>query len=350
MILIYVAILLVAFWKCGIRTNEAGDLALSKDQTTMIKGIFVLLVFASHISQYLDVSQSSDLMMRGYLTIRNRVGQLVVVPFLFYSGYGVRCAIKQKGNDYIRTFPKQRVLKTYIHSVLVILLFLLTQLIMGKQYSFGELFSGFLFWSSFGNSNWYIFVILLLYTFTWISFCCVRNYKWSVLICAMLTLLYYIVMCRLRESYWCNTVFVYCFGLAYSDLKYIHNRYHNNNTFKWVLCCTVFAFLTITLTVIRLTVIPKELQENLRAINAMTFINIFLQRIRLGNRLLRWLGTHVFECYLLQRLPMIVLSRLGVQQASILIFTVLCASITIVLASICKRVMQAVDNKVFNIT
>ena len=89
MLLIYVITLLLVFWNIKKRPEASMESALSVEQTTMIKGIFVLLIFASHVSQYLDLSQSSDLLTRGYSVIRNKLGQLIVAPFLFYSGYGI---------------------------------------------------------------------------------------------------------------------------------------------------------------------------------------------------------------------------------------------------------------------
>ena len=348
MLLIYVITLLLVFWNIKKRPEASMESALSVEQTTMIKGLFVLLIFASHVSQHLDLSQSSDLLTRGYSVIRNKLGQLIVAPFLFYSGYGIRCAIERKGEPYLRAFPKQRILRTYVHTVLILLLFLLTQLVLGERYSFGKILFGFLLWDSFGNSNWYMFAILMLYLFTWLGFRFVQNRKASILLWVVLTVGYCLALYRIRDSYWYNTVFVYCYGLAYPDLKRFFDHRQKENKTIWLLCCVLFALLTIVLTFSRVSVIPKSLCENVRAITAMTFINLFLRRVRLGNRVLYWFGTHVFECYLIQRLPMIVFTKMGVQQISVAMFIFACAAATVILAAFCKRVLNAMDRKVFS--
>lgn len=51
--------------------------ALNKEQTTCINGIFVLFVFLSHFGQY-------ETMPWNHLLLA--IGQLMVAPFLFYSG------------------------------------------------------------------------------------------------------------------------------------------------------------------------------------------------------------------------------------------------------------------------
>ena len=44
-----------------------------------------------------------------------KLEQLMVTMFLFYSGYGVMESIKRKGDDYIKSFPKKRILTTLIN-------------------------------------------------------------------------------------------------------------------------------------------------------------------------------------------------------------------------------------------
>ena len=51
--------------------------ALSKEQTSCINGIFVLFVFLSHFGQYETMPWNNLLLA---------IGQLMVAPFLFYSG------------------------------------------------------------------------------------------------------------------------------------------------------------------------------------------------------------------------------------------------------------------------
>lgn len=68
---------------------------LSKDNSNCIKGIFVLIVFYSHLATYFEPLYSKDFLM---LNFRNFLGQLMVAPFLFYSGYGVYESIKKKKN------------------------------------------------------------------------------------------------------------------------------------------------------------------------------------------------------------------------------------------------------------
>ncbi len=347
MLLLYGFILMIAL--CGLRLREAndGDSALSPEQTTMIKGIFVLLVFASHAGQYLSLHASDGFLTHGYLFLRARLGQLIVVPFLFYSGYGISCAIERKGAPYLRAFPKNRILKTYFHSTLIVILFWLTQTLLGHSYPIEKCVAAFLLWGSFGNSNWYLFTVLFLYLFTWISFRLFQNRpRVAICLCFGLTLGYFLVLLRYKEAWWYNTVFAYCFGLLYPALRQKLSHLWEKSA-GWLAFLAGSAGLVLALTFLRFEPLADGFRENLRAIAFMLLLNCFLYRVQLGNRLLRWLGAHVFECYLLQRLPMILLSELGLAAYSPALFVLACAAGTVLLVIPVSLGLRLVDRRLF---
>ncbi len=69
-------------------------------------------------------------------------------------------------------------------------------------------------------------------------------------------------------------------------------------------------------------------------------------KIKLKNKALDWLGSHCFEIYILQRLPMIVLTSLGVNNNSYLFvaFTIPCV---IIVAILFKSVLRKIDEIYF---
>lgn len=91
-----------------IRHREIEE-SLTVSRTTCVNGIFVLLVFLSHFCQYMDTSALP--FFQPYLLLRSILGQLIVAPFLFYSGYGVSEQIKKRGIEYVNAIPKSRMLK-----------------------------------------------------------------------------------------------------------------------------------------------------------------------------------------------------------------------------------------------
>ncbi len=105
-------ILLAVISLIGIRLNDTGDdRYLDKDHSTSLKGIFVAIILLSHFNQYITIEQ--NLFNYPYLLFFERIGQLMVTPFLFFSGYGVMLSIDRK-QGYLNTFLKNRILKTLI--------------------------------------------------------------------------------------------------------------------------------------------------------------------------------------------------------------------------------------------
>ena len=72
----------------GIKINIKGfnKEYLSKETTTCIKGIFILIVFYIQLCTYMIYQPENDGIM---MFLRNYLGLLMVTMFLFYSGYGV---------------------------------------------------------------------------------------------------------------------------------------------------------------------------------------------------------------------------------------------------------------------
>lgn len=134
---------------------------INKDSTQVINGLFIWLVFLAHFAQYSPY-------VRNY--VGQHLGQLIVVMFLFYSGYGCMMQYKAKGTDYLRNFHKRRILTTLVNFDVAVLLFVVVGLLLGKSYSLKQVALSFVCWDSVGNSNWYIFAIILCYAAFWLSF------------------------------------------------------------------------------------------------------------------------------------------------------------------------------------
>ena len=148
----------------GVRVQRQGFFPdnLAIDQTNAIKGFFILLVFISHCM--LDVKKAGYEFV-GWLDaigmqIRSEFGQLVVVMFLFYSGYGVMESYAKKGREYVKTFPKKRILTTLLNFDIAVSVFVALDLALGIKLGLKQIALSLIAWESVGNSNWYIFVVL----------------------------------------------------------------------------------------------------------------------------------------------------------------------------------------------
>ena len=87
----------------GIQFNRNGFFTdyITKEQCNNIKGIFILLVFISHSLQYIDKAGyvNDNILDVIFTKCSSVMGQLIVVMFLFYSGFGIMESVKRSDFD-----------------------------------------------------------------------------------------------------------------------------------------------------------------------------------------------------------------------------------------------------------
>lgn len=314
---------------------------LSRDTTNAIKGIFLIVVFVRHIEGYVDYYESLGTVAKAF---SDNLGQLLVAPFLFYSGYGVMEAIQAKGQDYVKGMPVKRLFLTLLHFDLAVILYGITGLLMGKTFSLKQIVLSFVCWDSLGNSNWYIFCMLFLYLFTYLAFqICKKNRVLAVALCVLQSIGYILVMQRVRgnETWWYNTVFCYDVGLLFSLGKNkIDRAVQKNNVcylFSLAVCFSLF-FLA------HLNRKSDNIWIYLFWTACFSVLCVLLSmKIDLKNPLLIYIGKNLFTLYIMQRLPMIVLKEYFHCQEHPYMYFVLCAVLTAVLAAGFDLVLKKID-------
>lgn len=316
---------------------------LSKNNTTAVKGIFVFLVFMSHFIQYCPPVDAYD---APYKAVRLFLGQLVVVMFFFYSGYGIYESIKRKGTSYIKTFPVNRFLKTLLHLDIAILIFVIRNIIMGIPMTFVNVLLSFIGWKSVGNSNWFMFTVLILYFAVYLSFIIFKkNNVASLLLSTVLCIVYIVVMANWVQSanYWYNTALCLPLGLWYSYFKdkIELGVMKNDITYHITLFATFGLFMLAHFNKLPLTIyICWTL--------LFTLLVIFItMKVNFGNKVLYWLGNHVFSVYILQRLPLSVFNEIEAISSNRYLFFVLSFGVTAILAELFDRATGALDKVLF---
>lgn len=310
MILFYIAILILAIW--GMRFSKEKpfdnkDGCLSRYSTDSIKGIFILVVFARHIFPYIaGIKEDLGYLDRLYCSIDSLVRQLLVVMFLFYSGYGVAESIAAKGKKYIDAIPQKRILTTLLNFAAAVCLFIGLAYALGKDLTVVQCLLSLIGWESVGNSNWYIFCILICYGATYIAFKSSTNKRRALIMLSSLCCIYILVVQQFRGGYWVNTVFAYPAGVAFSLYK---DRLTTLLERKYWACLIAF-FLLFAL----FYLIPYRhlyIADNICAIFFALTILCITMRVRIQNKHLCWLGKNLFPLYIYQRIPMIALLAIG---------------------------------------
>ena len=274
---------------------------LDRETTDAIKGFFIGTVFFRHFAMY----ASEGLFWR---PIDSWLSQLIVVMFLFYSGYGMMVQYSKRGDSYIRTIPAKRILPTLVNFDIAVALFFFLGLLMGRTVSIKKVVLSLVGWESVGNSNWYIFVIILCYAATFvcfsISFGRHRLAQWGrILLLGLFFLVYVFFVRQMKPSNWHNTVFAFWGGITYGLFR---NQFERILDRYWFSCFVLGVAGTFTFPLLLKTGHWPWAFHNARALCFALSIVAATRRFRVKSKHLAWCGRNLFPLYIYQRAPMLL--------------------------------------------
>ena len=307
----------------SLRVRGDGEAWCCKDDTDAVKGVFVFLIFLGHARSY--VSCPSESWTDAWAGLLGGVlGQLVVVMFLFFSGYGIAEAVKRKGVEYVKNFPRKRILPVLINFDVAVLVFAVLAIVVDRELTFMRFVLSLIGWESLGNSNWYIFAIILCYVIAYIAARTTRCIAiWSFFGVFVMTQ----VMSFFKEPYWYNTIMAFPIGMVFSDYR---DKIDKIGGTKY--CCALVSSLAVFLAFYVFRHCDERgLIWSCLSIAFSMVVVLMMHKLRFDSHFLRWAGRNVFPIYIYQRLPMIILSYFGVNARPI-IFTSLSLCLTLLIA------------------
>lgn len=315
---------------------------ISLPNTTAIKGFFVIWVFLRHFKGYVSLERAID---QPFLLLDRWMGQMVVVMFLFYSGYGLYESFQKKGAMYVRTIPKKRILATLLHFDLAVIAYWIIAWCSGTSYTIGEMAASLVAWKSVGNSNWFIFVILLLYLFSWAALRFIPSKPWQIVAVAAMSGAYALWYHLSYPDYWWwyDTVFCFAAGMAYSLCREKIEKLLSKEIWYWIALCSILIMWWF-LFQRRSSIAVYEVL----AVVTCLMIVLISMKIHVGNRLLLWFGRQVFTVYILQRIPLNILGGTALANRPYLFFLVTFAA-TIGLAAAFDKLLKKFDKTVLKI-
>ena len=257
----------------------------------------------------------------------------MVVPFLFFSGYGIYEQIKGRGDNYVKSLPKNRVLKIYLMFLLAWLAFFIVSFIFQSNYSVKHYISSVFGITSIGNSNWYVVIVLAMYLSTYLSFRLVPDRKMALVINILMGLLVFFILTNKPDldSCWWNTIIAYYAGLLYSYHKEKIVALYKKHNWTRIL----FLLLSIVITVIGgvLNIFyPSDFYFAIMVVGFSLIFPSLLALFKISNKFLLILGKYTFWIYILQRLPMLIFSHIPVIKNIVYLYFAICMIITAILA------------------
>lgn len=338
--MIYFFVLLIIIYLINVKLNFKGlnKDYMSKYNTTILNGVFVMIVFFSHFLSYNPNLDSFSVPLK---FITSKIGQLMVTPFLFYSGFGIYESIKKNKVKYIDSFFKKRFVITLLNFMIAVMLFLILGLILSKNYPIKTIVLSFIGLESLGNSNWYMFTIFNLYLFVLFSFKLFQGEnKNNLIIITILSLVYIYFINIFKDSFWVDTVLCFVFGMWYSFFKDKIDKFVMKN-FKSYIGTLIITFLIFIIFYHEKTNIYIH---NLLSLTFIFIINLISMKVTSNSKILLFLGNHVFWIYILQRIPMIIFEG----KLNIYVYFFSSFIITLILSVILKNITSRLWKKIFS--
>ncbi len=338
MIYLFLVFIAISMYKISFKNIDSIDTdALDKERTTMVNGFFVGLVLFSHFNSY----AKSNLPIDSIYYFVFKIGQLMVTTFLFYSGYGIYESIKNKKN-YIDTFFRKRIVKLFISVCLSIILYLILDLAIGKNYSVADVLLSLTGFKSIGNSNWFIFATFCMYFSVLISFKIFKkDHLSAILMCLIFTFCYILsIMKFVGYAWWCNTILCFNAGMIFSYYKekildFLKNNYH----YIFTLIILGFIFILSTLNN------SGYFTYNIISLSFVLAIVILSLKIKVGNKFLFWLGKNTFNIYILQRLTYIFYDYVGLKTYNIYLYFIVSVVTLLILMIPFERILNKIIEK-----
>ena len=321
---------------------------VSREHTTMIGGLFIWQVFICHLLSYKPAFSPIDSHLSWLFMYPQ---QLCVAPFFFFSGYRLMCSLRQKGMSYARDLICVRFAKLLLHFSLAVLLYVLLLSFFGVHFSTKHILLSLICWESVGNSNWFICITLISYIAIFLSYVLWRKVGMTAVALSVATLLLLLIPhIEHKGRCWIDTLLCIPVGMLFSIWR---NKIERGiERLRLPIWAIGVPLLPLSIYIYRL----PQLEGAWKNIGAVIFafaIYLLFSAIRLEKKpiFLCWGGgAALFYLYVFQRIPMYLGFRWGLNQSMPVVYGIICAVITILLACVSIKTFTLLDKIIFKTT
>lgn len=285
----------------------------------------------------------------------------MVVPFFFFSGYGIMYSFDRKKN--YSTSIIKRFISLFVNFNIAVLLYIVLSIFINKSlfisnFDINLYIKTAIAWQNIGNQNWFIFATFSLYTFCIISFNLFKNNNRHLVkpTITILTLIYIYIVGFHKSYVWIDTVLCFPAGMYfYCHRKKIDIILRNIKFPKWIIGIAFILFSQAARIFAlqfrvdsKLDFIPA-LGTNIVSIIFAVGILLLFSSIKWGKKptIPIWMGgVGLFPIYILHMLPIIILRNYKLHTSAPNICIFLIVAITLFLSLIMSKVFSKVSSKI----
>lgn len=320
---------------------------MSRNYTSFINGFFIVLVFLSHVRQYVP-AEAVGPFDQGFYQVMAQLNQLIVATFLFFSGYGIMESLVRK-RGYVSSLPARRILPFLVDVWIALVPFLVIRVIQGTPTSLGTVLLSMVGWQTLGNSNWYIFAILFMWIATWAAFrFCDKgpHYFLAILVTALLAVAYAALMKHEGVGKWYyDTILCFPAGMAFSECARafsLDRLGERRFLLPWIGVLFLALLLFLLLHSMRF---ERAIVFNACAVSLCLVLSLLSARVRFVGTPLVLAGERLFYLYIYQRIPMILLQPM--LRYGTFCYVLACLGGALLLAALMPRVHARVKQALF---
>jgi len=318
---IYIILPIILFYKSAVSAKgQWNDGFLSLSQSKALQGMCVLLIVFHHISQKIYVRQDLPQLITHSLDPFVNAGFLLTAVFFFFNGYGLYKSYTSKPG-YLDHFLSKRLTAPLVAYYVTGLIFFALRLSLGEKIGKKLIIlylSGLVHCSPY---SWYIVILILFYVVFYLVFKRAKDVRSATVIFSVIVLAYMILglfiprnSYFLRGEWWYNSVFMMPLGmiLAGSERKVISHVKRNYGKYLAVHLVLVFPVFKLSESVIQRfgyfndSIPYGTMCKAISLLSHMLCVYLFIalillvsMKIRIGNRVLAFLGKYTLEIYLI---------------------------------------------------
>ena len=329
LLLIYpISLLALYFYKCEVAKGDTFiEDPFSKNEAKMLQAIACIFVILHHLTQV--ITSYGDL-NRGPITLLSQMGILFTSVFFFFSGYGLIINVSSKPS-YLDNFLRHRLstvlVPFFVANIIAVIIRIFYMKINMSPTQIVKCVLGLVL---INGNGWYIVEIFIIYLAFYVLFRFIKNYKIStVLLCLFIASLIYIGYSRGHDTstlgnhwfmgeWWYNSTIVFIQGVLFGCFK---ERVLSIVKRHYSILITVFTLLFIICfyieeiirkrygyyyeTMIIDTINSKLLTLASQMLLCLVFTTLVLlahMKIKVGNKVLKWISSITMEIFLLHGL------------------------------------------------
>lgn len=267
---------------------------LAFERTVSIRGILSILVLVHHFSGY-----SGSILFIPF----SHIGYLLVAVFFFISGYGLRFSIEHKKNYLSTNSMLHRINKLLIPYWAAVIVCIVLYYMVGIRFSLWQIAISFVCSNDIISTAWYVFELLVLYGFFLISY---RAKKHRFLLLFVLTVVFTFVLVFSKvNTIWYKSNFAFLLGvLFFEKSECIIEKIKTINLKKYIVLIIVEFMILIDALLLKKLIYGLNFDFLIMMINQIgslvfsVLIVTIMMKIKLGNKVLDYIGKISYEVYL----------------------------------------------------